>query len=209
MTTATHYFSKMIQHLWQEEEVMLYGNLLEISDEDVQEVITFLKEQYRIEALDYPHQAPAFDEAAALWGAKTIYLAAQLLLYRNTEIEDLPALFPPLELTNPSAVLSVDLCLRFLPELIKELSVIDVEDPLIPLLVKLLETWHYSGINYELDVETLNFEKLKTDACLQQLYCDRVVHYKKLKLAQHPSVKPMILANLGDYVKEFWNELVA
>ncbi len=199
----------MIQHLRKNEEVMLYGNLLTIEKEEVEAIINFLKEEYQSESLNYPYAIPPFDEQAAFWGAKTIYLATQLLLYRENRLEDLSNLLKSFEgEVSASTILSSDLCLRFLPEIIKELKLIDPEDSLIEILESSLYVWHYSGINYALDIEKLDLETILSNECMQQLYCNRIIQYKNLKLANHNSLNHLILADLGNYSSMFWKELI-
>ena len=77
---AKHYFLKMIQALRQHEEIVLYQNVLNISEIEAAEVGAFLEFEYKQESLSYPQLIPYFDPIAALWSAKTVYLAAQLIL---------------------------------------------------------------------------------------------------------------------------------
>jgi len=203
----TPYFLKMIRTLRQNEEIMLYGNILHITDAEAQEVVVFLKKEYESEALNYPYSIPSFDDAAALWAAKTVYVAAQLILYRETKNEALPVILPDFTVdVTPGAILSCDLCLRFLPAMIVQLKVIDSEDELIQVLENILQQWHYSGINYPLESDTLEHSVITADKCLQQLYANRIIDYKKLKLAKLPGYKELLLANMGLYAPEFWNE---
>jgi len=202
------YFLKMIQHLWEEEEVVLYGYLLNVSEAELKDVGDFLQKQYEEEAIGYPYQVPAFDTAAATWAAKLCYQAAQLLLYRENEEKDLPHLFKAYPGTmDAAAILSADLCLRFLPNLLSELKTIDPDDALIEILETILKTWHYSGINYDLAIEELDFEKILTNPCITQLYCNRIIHHKKIKLARQKDMQAFVLSSLGDYASIFWKEL--
>ena len=59
-------FFNMIQKLRQDEEIMLYGNILKFDELEEIEVIEFLRNQYEAESMDYSHVAPAFDDDAAL-----------------------------------------------------------------------------------------------------------------------------------------------
>jgi len=84
----------MIQHLRQNEEIMLYGNILGVSEKEQDEVSAFLLKEYENESLEFPFTIPAFDKEAALWSAQTIYIAAQLMLYRENKESDLDKLLP-------------------------------------------------------------------------------------------------------------------
>jgi hypothetical protein len=202
------YFLQMVQDLRKNEEVLLYENILQTHETEEQEVSKFLADEYAAEALNYPHTPPLFDPPAALWAAKTLYIAAQLVLYRKPKTDDLPALLPMYtgEIT-PSAMVSADLCLRFLPDVVNQLKLMDANDVLIPLLIHILNNWHYSGISYPLDTDTLNLDILQKNKCLHQLYLNRVITYKNQHLAQHPALLPGIKASLGIFTREFWNEL--
>ena len=136
----TPYFLKMIRTLRQQEEIMLYGNILQVTDAEAREVVVFLEKEYEAEALNYPYSIPSFDDTAALWAAKTVYIAAQLILYRETKNEALPLILPDFTGdVTPAAILSCDLCLRFLPTMIVQLKAIDSEDELIQVLENLLQ----------------------------------------------------------------------
>jgi MoxR-vWA-beta-propeller ternary system domain bpX4 len=164
------FFLKMIQTLRQQEEIMLYGNILNISEREAVEVTAFLNHEYQQESLSYPYIAPFFDENAALWGAKTVYIAAQLILYRENSEADLATLLPNFP-QNPTAaaLLSADLCLRFLPSMIVQLKLIDPEDELVAVLENLLHHWHYSAVNYPLDMGKCDFTHISENQCVLQL----------------------------------------
>ncbi len=201
------YFLQMIRQLRESEEVILYQNVLSWEKNEEQEVIGFLSGEYQNESLDYPGQAPEFNPEAALWAAKTIYLAAQLILYRDHKEADLGGLFPDFEgNSDPSAMLSADLCLRFLPDMLFQLKVIDTQDGLIDLLLKTAYNWHYSSMRFPLDTGELSFEVIHSDDCLRQLYANRIIEYKKLKLAEHPACYETVKASLGMYGEVLWKE---
>jgi hypothetical protein len=201
------YFLKMIQTLREKEEIMLYGNILKISETEAKEVVDFLKTEYQKESLEYAFTLPPYNSEAALWAAKTIYIASQLIMYRENKGEEIEILLPDfIGEQNASSLFSVDLCLRFLPDMITQLRLIDSEDMLIDLLELKLYTWHYSGVTYPLNIEKLSFETVVSDPCLHQAYANRIMKHKKLKLATQESFKNLILANLGDHGQEFWKE---
>ena len=203
----TNYFLKMLQHLHQHEEVLLYSNILNITNEEQQEVTDYLETKYKEESLEFPYQTPSFDQEAAIWAANILYSASHLLLHRENRVEDLNKILPPFFIrVTPSAMLSADLSLRFLPDLIKQTEVIDPEDMLIDILERHLTTWHYSGINYDLPINELDLKFIKTDNCLYQLYINRIIEFKKQKLAQHNVFYTGVKTSLGLYAADFWKE---
>ncbi len=196
----------MIQHLRLYEEVMLYGDkLLHFSEAVQEETLEFLRSEYTKESADYPFAVPDFEANAALWGAKMMYVATHLMLYRETKVADIEQLLPNFEATvSPSAMLSADLSLRFLPHVITHLHMIDPEDRLKEILEKHLLTWHFSGILHFSKPENLNFEVIVADKCLHQLYINRVIEYKKQYFSTHPALREGIKASLSIFAEEFW-----
>ncbi len=198
-------FLTTLQTLRLQEEIVIYTDKPEIEDRDTIQILDFSRNEYRKEALNYPHNPPIFDENAALWAAKIVYNTAQLMLYRADKAVELPKLLSDFtgEIT-PSSALSADLYLRFLPHLITQLHLFDTEDPLIYILENILEKWHYSCINHafnkeSFDIEKLDFQWIINDKCLHQLYVNRILAYKNRKLAEQPVFAPLIAANLGIY----------
>lgn len=187
---------------------MLYNKVISFLPEDEKLVSDFLHIEYDNEKLYYPFEAPDFDEGAALWAAKTLYLTCQLILYREHKVADLRTLLIPYnEPITDSAMLSADLCLRFLPQALRGTKAIDPDDALISIVEQLMQPWHYSTIGYDNTSELIAFETIENNACLLQLYTDRVIDMKDLKRAAHPAVLTQVNASLGMYRNEFWKEL--
>ncbi len=197
----------MIKTLRESEEVTLYYKNISSDPEEDQRVVDFLQAEYETEQAEYPGTSPEFDGVAALMAAKIVYVAAQLILFREQKEEALHDLFPAdYTPTAPGSILSADLCLRFLPEMLKNLKAIDSEDLLIELLETRLKKWHYSSVHYPLRIEELDFNEAYENACLLHLYCDRIIRYKNLPLALTPFFKNRVQAQMGLYGKEFWSE---
>ncbi len=203
------YFLECILELRSKELIQLKVNEFDITTDEEELVVEYLRTEYKREALDYPHQAPEFDAEAALWGAKLFYYAVQLLLYREKSWEEASALFDKkLEAINASQILSADLCLRFIPQVCTELYILDQEDPLLAYLKTVLNEWHYSGIQGELEVENLKLDVVKSSPCLLSLYCDRLIENKNLALGLHSSLKNEIINILGAYPDEYWKAYI-
>ena len=203
----TNLFLKMLLNLRQE-EVMLYDNLLSVQEAEEKEVLYFLEMEYQEEKTNYPHQAPNFHPSAALWAAKTVYFAAQLILYRENQPGELKALLPSFDgVINAESILSADLCLRFLPAIITKLKIIDPEDALIEVLEAHLITWHYSAIGQPLDWSAIAFDNIEENPCLYQLYLDRIIEHKVHVLAAIAPFKKGIQASLGWHSNLLWSDL--
>jgi MoxR-vWA-beta-propeller ternary system domain bpX4 len=202
-----YHFYNTIYNLRQDEEIVLYDKVLNFLAENEQMVKDFLQIEYEVETLNYPFTAPKFDAAAALWGAKTTYTICQLILYRENKVEELQQLLPSYtgEITA-AAILSADLCLRFLPQVLKNTRSIDPDDTLIAIAENHLQQWHYSGIGYPL-TKTIDLAMVTNDKCLAQLYADRVIQKKDMQRAQQPLLHEKIKAIMGIYSSLFWKEL--
>lgn len=197
----------MIKELRANEEVILYHNLLPIAEEEEAQVVLFLEQELSLEALEYPYAVPSFDKNAALWASKLVYHVAQLVLYRENKDEELLSLIVDYQgELNPSSVVSADLTLRFLPMMLETLQQFDTTDALIPLLEKLLTKWHFSAISYDLPSHDLDYSVIINNPCLQQLYANRIINFKRIALAIHPLWHSFIGANLGMFAADFWKD---
>ena len=201
-------FLDTIYHLRTIEQIILSDKLLTISKEEEKDTISFLEAEYEREILEYRGVAPEFKADAALWAAKTVYLAAQLLLYREHKFTDLEVILADFDGNqDASAVLSADLCLRFLPQIIEEMKRIDPDDLVIPILEKHLYQFHYSSIGFEMDIKKINFDIIASNDCFQHLYIDRIVHRKAIKFTESDLIKKELEIGFGDYKKIFWAQL--
>lgn len=202
-----HYFYNTIYQLRTKEEIILYDKLFDIKEGDEALVKEFLQIEFNIESKNHPFSTPKYDAESALWAAKIVYTACQILLYREHKEAELTDLLPAF--TQPittEAILSADLCLRFLPQILAEAKLIDPEDYLIPILESILNQWHYSGIGIPLSLKNLDFELIFSNPCLEQLYIDRVIDKKDKKRAELPQMLEKIRATLGIYSEKYWNE---
>ncbi|MEO8238993.1 MAG: hypothetical protein ABI793_01500 [Flavobacterium sp.] len=201
-------FLDTIYHLRTIEQIILTDKLIIISNTEANETVSFLETEYERETLEYPGNAPKFNTEAALWGAKTVYSAAQLLLHREHNINDLNVLLPDFTgKKDASTMLSADLCLRFLPQITEEMKRIDPDDLVIPILEKHLYEFHYSAIGFEIEIEKIDFDTVASNDCLQQLYIDRIVQRKAIKYRESDFVKKQLEIGFGDYKKIFWAQL--
>lgn len=198
----------MIRTLRSNEIIELHGGKLRMPQENEElAVLEFLKSQYQQETLDYPHQAPDFNSNAALFGAKIIYISTQLYVFRDSEAHLLSTLIPVFAHNmNASSILSADLCLRFLPQVVIELKNADKEDKLIKILENILETWHYSAIGYQLSKTTSDFNNVLKNQCIRQLYIDRIISRKCMDLAILPQWNSFVSGDLGIFASNLWPE---
>jgi hypothetical protein len=191
-------------------ELILYTALPPVKEVETELVKDFLELEYSNEMLEYPGEPPAFDAGAALWGAKLLYVASQLLLYRKQEEADLPALLPVYEgVPDVAAIMSADLCLRLMPDVLQKIQQINPEDPLLPLLLDRLRLFHYTVAAYPLAYETLDWAPVLGNDGYRRCYLNRIIGYKILPLALLPQWQPDVKAALGDYTVLFWKDFAS
>ncbi|MBO6516588.1 MAG: hypothetical protein JJ975_08555 [Bacteroidia bacterium] len=198
----------MLSDLLETGNVQLHSPNLTFSKEEETSVVALLEETYNREKSGFPFEPPVFDPNAAIWAARTMYRAAQLILFREAEVQDLPKIFPAYQATiTPEAALSADICLRYLPSMMFHLRSIDSDDPLLEVLHRHLMVWHYSYIKQIKEVGELNFDIFFKSDTLRQLYVDRIIEYKNEVLANHPACISYVKANMGMYKQHFWPAL--
>ncbi len=201
-------FLDTIYHLRTIEQIILYNKIMTVSRSEEIDTTSFLETEYENEILEYPDVAPKFNPDAALWAAKTVYSAAQLLLFREHKISELLEFLPEFHgEIDASALLSADICLRFLPQIILEMKRLDADDLVIPILENHLVQFHYSVIGYEIDIEKINFDILAVNDSLKGLYLNRIVERKAVKFAEPDFIKKQLEIGFGDYKKVFWPQL--
>jgi hypothetical protein len=204
---SSHFYNT-IANLRSSEDIILYDKLISYTPEDEQLVEQFLQLEYLNECYNYPFTPPAYNGDAAVWAAKTLYNACQLIIHRNDKDEALQAFFTPYKHPiDASAILSADLCLRFLPIAAKDISNIDPDDALVPILQQIIDTWHYSSIGYKISDEPIAMQEISKSQCLLQLYADRVILRQDKQRATEPIINKKIRESFGDYAQLYWQDL--
>jgi len=200
--------STFLTTLFTEGKVVATGELSGFEPDDLQAAEKVLRQFYEEDALEMPSQAPAFHPEAALCAAQYMYNAVQLIVHRDLDAEAVEKHLTGLpEPASPDVIYSVDLTLRYLPELFglaKGLSPLDI------VVSKLKETatyWPFSSVGVELEGEYA-LENILGHVSLKYAYADRILAKKDKNRARHPQTKELIAAVLGDYAAEIWPELV-
>ena len=115
------------------------SDLPPIAREEQLQVRTLLESMDADWRLELAGQAPRLSLPAARWGAETLYRGCQFLVCRETPLERMRE---TLERPAPGPVsaevcYSVDLCLRFLPDLIGLARAVSKQYPFLRLLLEL------------------------------------------------------------------------
>ncbi|SHF43225.1 hypothetical protein [Chryseobacterium takakiae] len=194
--------------LRKEECITIFTDLHEISEKEIQDTADYLESEFEKERLEFLSLEINFDKEAAVWAAKVLYYSAQLYLIRKGTSRDLQKLIPDYKgKKDVSSILSADLSLRFVPQIVSALQNADSEDPLIKMLKNILKQFHYSAVGFDLDLEEINWEEELKDKTYRKLYLERTVEKKSYKLAEIPYINNLLIAEFGLYKGFFWKEL--
>lgn len=194
--------------LRQEECITIFTDLQEISRKEENDAAEYLETEFEKERLEFLSDTISYDKEAAIWAAKVLYHSAQLYLIRENTAKDLNKLIPPFNgKRDVSAILSADLSLRFLPQIILALKNADPEDPLIGPLENILIDFHYSAVGFDLELENINWEKELSERTHRKLYLERIVEKKSYQLAEIPYINNLLVAEFGLHKDVFWKEL--
>ncbi|WP_228376430.1 hypothetical protein [Chryseobacterium sp. JAH] len=188
--------------------VTIFSDIKSISQKEEQDAADYFESEFEKERLEFLSDNLNCDRETAVWAAKVLYHSAQLHLIRENTSKDLSQLIPSFKGEREiSSILSADLSLRFLPQIISVLHDADPEDPLIKMLENILQQFHYSGIGCDLDLENINWEEELKDQTYRKLYLERVVEKKAYRLAEIPYINQLLITEFGMYKDVFWKDL--
>lgn len=194
--------------LRKEECITLFSGLQQISPQEEEEAGDYFETEFEKERLEFLSDQLSCNKEAAVWAAKVFYHSAQLYLIRENTEKNIEKLIPGFKgIRDISSILSADLSLRFLPQVIIALNTVDPEDPLIAMLENILTEFHYSGIGYDLDLKDVNWQEELADKTYRKLYLERIVEKKDYKLAEIPFINKLLTAEFGMHKNAFWREL--
>ncbi|EJL70026.1 hypothetical protein PMI13_03035 [Chryseobacterium populi] len=194
--------------LRKEECITIFSEIQTISENEEEEAADYFNAEFENERLEFLSDQLNCNKEAAVWAAKVLYHSAQLYLIRKDTVKNLDMLIPKYKgMMDVSSILSADLSLRFLPQIISVLQSADPEDPLIKMLENILLQFHYSGIGYNLDLEKISWEEELKDKTYRKLYLERIVEKKDYKLAEIPLINQWLFAEFGLHKQMFWKEL--
>ena len=190
--------------------ITLFSDLQEISSKEESEAGDYFETEFEKERLEFLSDQIICNKETAVWAAKVLYHSAQLFLIRENTTKSIGQLIPLFKgRRDVSSILSADLSLRFLPQVILSLNAVDPEDELIQILEDILSVFHYSRIGYDTDFdpEKINWEEELQDKTYRKLYLERIVDKKDYKLAEIPLINKLLIAEFGIHKETFWREL--
>ncbi|WP_294324009.1 hypothetical protein [uncultured Chryseobacterium sp.] len=194
--------------LRKEECITIFTDFHEISEKEESDAANYFEAEFEKERLEFLSDQISFDKETTVWAAKILYHSVRLHLIRENTAKDLYRLIPPYSGNrNIPAILSADLSLRFLPQIISALHDADPEDVLMSMLENVLKRFHYSAVGMDLELEPINWEEELKDRTYRKLYLERIVERKSYKLAEIPYINQLLIAEFGLHKDVFWKEL--
>jgi hypothetical protein len=141
------------------------------------EVRGLLEGAFATYQLDIAGAPIAFDAGLACAAAEVVRQASWALVCHQDRLEDLEErlkLRLPHGPASPSQHLSVDLMLRYLPQVHRRARALDPADPLVGLIERVLRQWPLSGVLAGLDVEPIASLDFGGHEGLLVLYAERL-----------------------------------
>lgn len=159
-----------------------------------------VRELDRLARAEMPCQAPELDPAAGEWALLAVYRACQALVYREIEPDAVrdalsrPCPRPP----SHEVCYSVDLALRFLPELTGLARGIAEDDPLVEGLLALARAWPLSSVGVK-GLGAVDVQPFLGHPGLRRLYADRVIERADLSRLCDPATRDAVREALGAF----------
>lgn len=149
---------------------------------------------------DLPATPPAVELEAARYGALMLYRACQFLVFRDVDPETIQHELSR-EITgslSPSSHYSVDLTLRYLPDVVRLACGASEEDPLVTELIRLSGQWPLSAVGIS-GAEAGDATAIVSDPCLLRLYVDRIIARQDLGRLNDEQVRAAAAQAIGAF----------
>ena len=196
-----------IHDLVSEGKVKVHDHIQPFSEKDLKKCELLLKKMYDQDKINHPLSQPMFSANAAIWAASFIYRAAQFIMLRSAENEEVQsqlALFR--EEIGANEIYSADLTLRYLPQIYQLAKGLSPEDVLVKCLNEVAVQFPYSSVGIELNQEA-DHEAILNHPSLRLVYLDRIIQAKHLHRVKQNHLAEKVKEVLGDHLNTFWPAL--
>lgn len=188
-------------------EVVLPNEIVDFTASPVEHAVVLLKAYYHSDSLQMPYSAPEFHPEAAIWAAQYMYSALQLLLLRQAGLEEINRLLIDYEGGGtPEEVYSVDLIMRFLPDVFRLASGLSPEDPLVGKLKETAQRWPLSSIGIA-HVNIQVTRNILEHPSLRLTYIDRIIAKKDINRLNGEEERKLLKEVIGGHYKKLWPDL--
>ena len=191
--------SSFLEDLFHTGRVRVRG-IAPLSDEEIAAADSLLRSAEQAVRLEAPGEPPPFSVVAARWGATMLYRGAQALVYRDVAGEDLATLLRDRcpEPANPATHYSVDLTLRYLPDLLGLARRVSERDALVEQLLELGADWPLSSIGID-GIAVHDPGPILDDPCLLRMYADRMIQKRDLSRLNDERVREAARRAIGAF----------
>ena len=150
---------------------------------------------------EMPGSAPTLEPAPAAWAAVMLYRACQCLVYRDVSAEEVVAALgsPCPADSSASACYSVDLTMRYLPDLIALSRGVAEADPLVTGLLRLAQAWPLASVGVR-GVGPVEIGAFIDHGCLRRVYADRILATADLDRLNDPRAVAAVREALGGHL---------
>ena len=176
-----------------------------IAADDLQNAAAFLKDTEKIWRSNQPDGLPEFDVEPALWAAEVVFRSAQFQVFRDVNAEFIEQAFQQtetsfaaLDRSLPQTHYSADLCLRYLPDVLRLVRSGAADDPLVQIIESLLKDWPLSAVGVQ-EIELVKRPVAFRDEGLWKLYIDRIIERSDKRLLSDPDVHHAVTASVGAF----------
>lgn len=213
MANGKQALTVFLTDLFQDGEVVVEGQLKPFLEADLAAAGRLLKRIYEEECVDLPFEPPGFDQAAAMWSAQFLYRAVQFALLRELDDQSIQQELEPFQTQlTPSAIIAVDLCMRYLPDLFKLVRGLAPDDILVTYIRQTAAQWPYSAVGMGLTDGASEATIILSDKGLRQLYLERVIDKEDTIAVKHFELLPWLEEMAGLYPEKLlpkaFNELI-
>lgn len=188
---------EFIRSLWSEGRVKVPG-ILEPLEQNDPELSRVLESVDRDARELFPGEAPALSLPAAAWSAHRVHTVCAALAHRDLGVEELkgPLSAPCPAESSPSVCYSVDLTLRYLPDVVRLARAASSNDPLLEPLMAWCREWPLSSVGVA-DVGPVDISAFAIHDGLLRLYADRIIERRDRARLGDPLVDGALREAIG------------
>lgn len=146
------------------------------------------------------YEPPALEPRSAVWALRLTYRAAQALIYREIDGDEVRQILaePCPSSPAPAVCFSVDLSFCLLPDLISLARGLSEDDPLVTSLLSLAARWPLSSVGVK-GLPAVDPSAFLADRSLRRLYADRVIEKADASRLDDPAARQAVREALGAF----------
>lgn len=196
--------NEFLTRLMSDGVVLMPRQMTVFQEDDERAALVLLNQLYDTDKLEMPYAAPAFEPAAALWAAKFLFYATQLVLLRDLDETVMAQYLQPFPGEQAAgAVYSADLALRHLGSLFKLSSGIAPDDPLVVYLKQTAAAWPFSSVGLSIE-PTVDTGLIVDHPSLKYAYLDRIIAHRDVTRLKGIAEQNTLKEIMGMHQARLW-----